>query len=113
MAKPGKRYPPEVKQKIIAATKAARDAAKPWTDAHKAAQEAGYKGTVASLQQMMMVKKPKTKKAKPGPKPGRKRGRPAKAAPASGVDQIVTGIMRQALAAAQVELDRLKAKYGA
>ncbi|MCY3019362.1 MAG: hypothetical protein NTW87_10105 [Planctomycetota bacterium] len=54
MARPGKRYPPEVKEKILAAVKAARDASRPWTEAYKAAQGAGYEGTVANLQQMIM-----------------------------------------------------------
>lgn len=129
--KAGKRYPPEVKEKIKAAAKAVRDADKPWTEAHKAAQDAGYKGSMASLIQMMNPKKPKAKKGKrgrkpgrpagkrrgrkPGPKPGQKRGRKPgrpKAAAAGGVASLVTGIMAQALDAAQAEINKLRKQYG-
>ena len=60
--KPPKRYDPELKAKILAASEG-----KSIVDAHKAAQEIGYKGTAQSLYQMMRNS---------GVKGGTRRGRP-------------------------------------
>lgn len=68
-----KRYKPELKAKIISAAKEARSAGKSWNDAHNAAKEAGYKGSLNGLAAMVTKAGGKVKvKGKRGRKAGKR-----------------------------------------
>ncbi|MCY3022212.1 MAG: hypothetical protein NTW87_24640 [Planctomycetota bacterium] len=111
MARARKRYKPEIKAKIIEAAMAARAAGKPWKEAHVAARQAGYRGNVDALMQMMAKRKAK----RAAPAPAKKRGRPPKAkAPAptvTGLDPVASQYLVSAIDKAVAELQRLRQQY--
>jgi hypothetical protein len=108
------RYKPAVKAKIFEAATAARAAGKTWKDAHAAAQQAGYKGNVDALMQMMAKKKAKAA----APAPAKKLGRPAKikvavsaAQAVSALDPVAAQYLVGAIDNAIAELQTLRKRY--
>jgi hypothetical protein len=75
-----KRYKPAIKAKIIQAAQTARTEGKTWREAHDAAKEAGYKGSLQGIAAMLKIEEKKTGKTKVKGR-GRKPGRKAKADP--------------------------------
>jgi len=69
---PRKVYNEATKSAFMQAVIAARAANRPWVDAFKAAQAAGYTGTLGGIERMFREMRGK----KRGPKPKAKRGRP-------------------------------------
>ena len=100
-AKRSKRYDPRTKAAIIEAALAARRGGRTWAEAFRAANEAGYRGSLGGLDQMV-------RKAS-GKVPGRRGRPPAKAqapeAPGgiSSVEALVESIVKDRIRAA---LDR-------
>ena len=75
---PRKGYDEATKSAFLQAVTVARAAGQPWVDAFKAAQEAGYTGTLGGIEKMFHEMQAK----KAGHKAPAKRGRPKKKAPA-------------------------------
>ena len=67
---PRKGYDKAIKSAFLQAATAARAAGQPWVDAFKAAEGAGYTGTLGGIKRMFHEMKGK----KPGRKPGRPKG---------------------------------------
>jgi hypothetical protein len=88
------RYEAKIKAAIVTAVQEARKGGKSWAQALDAAQQAGYKGTVASLTQFVGPSGPTKKKS--AAKKTKASVKPALAAPA---------VSRPAVKAAPVQLD--------
>jgi hypothetical protein len=108
MAKKRIRYNADTKAKIAEAVIQARKTGS-WKDAHVAAQQAGYKGNVDALMQMMAKKKAK----KAAPAPARKPGQPAKTpvAAAPALDPVAAQYLVGAIDKAVGELQKLRKLY--
>jgi len=94
-----KRYKPQIKAAIVAAAVAARKAGKTWAEAFLAGKEAGYRGSLAGLEQLVRYasrKKPRRR----GRPPGSKNKAPRAAGGIPGVGALIEKIVQDRVRAA-------------